>query len=128
MAVRKVLIDPSVIIGFLRKKERKVTTLWKALNADLCFISSITVFELYCGATDEVKKRDLEKLLPFFTVIDFNESIAEKSAAIFNDLKKQNMIIEFRDIFIAASAIDNNLELITHNKKHFKRIKQLIVK
>jgi tRNA(fMet)-specific endonuclease VapC len=34
-------------------------------------------------------------------------------------------MIEFRDIFIAATCIVNELPLITLNKKHFKRIEEL---
>ena len=31
-------------------------------------------------------------------------------------------MIEFRDIFIAATCIENNLPIVTLNKKHFERI------
>lgn len=31
-------------------------------------------------------------------------------------------MIEFRDIFIAATCIVNGLPIVTLNKKHFKRI------
>ena len=40
-------------------------------------------------------------------------------------LKSDNRIIEFSDIFIAATAIANNMPLSTLNVKHFERIDDL---
>jgi predicted nucleic acid-binding protein len=40
-------------------------------------------------------------------------------------LRKENLLIEFRDIFIAATCLVNHLPIKTINKKHFERIKGL---
>ena len=83
---------------------------WKIKEMDLnCFISTITVFELYAGAITERHKRDLET--------------AKRSAEIYKELKNNNQLIEFRDIFIGATALETNLPIITLNEEHFKRIK-----
>jgi len=47
---------------------------------------------------------------------------AEKAAEIYRDLKTQNKGIEFRDLFIAATALRNDCQLVTLNRKHFSRI------
>jgi predicted nucleic acid-binding protein len=120
-----ILIDTSVIIDFLRKKNKRRTLLWKIKENYECFISSITIFELYCGAKNETHFNDLKKMMPWFNVIDFDNETAKYAAEIYSTLKKDNCIVEFRDIFIAASAIKNNLSLTTLNKKHFERINKL---
>jgi predicted nucleic acid-binding protein len=51
--------------------------------------------------------------------------VAEKAAEIYHRLRKNNQIIEFRDIFIAATCLTFNLPIATLNKKHFKRIEGL---
>ncbi len=55
-------------------------------------------------------------------VIPFNKECAFKASEIYKTLKKKNKIIEFRDIFIGATALVYNLELSTLNRKHFERI------
>jgi hypothetical protein len=55
----------------------------------------------------------------------FSAAVAITAAQIYHQFKKQNKLIEFRDIFIAATCITNQLPLITLNKKHFSRIEEL---
>ena len=54
-----------------------------------------------------------------------NESVAIKAAQLYHRLKRENKLIDFRDIFIAATCIANNLPLATLNQKHFQRIEDL---
>ena len=59
------------------------------------------------------------QVLPF-TVVN-----ARKAAEIYQILRRENKIIEFRDIFIAATAIFHEFSLATLNQKHFQRIPDL---
>ncbi len=67
----------------------------------------------------------MDKLLAFVDILDFDSHQAQKAAEIFRALKRQNKLIEFRDIFIAASALSTNFPLATLNHKHFKRVEGL---
>jgi len=124
MEDRNILIDTSIIIEFLRKKNKRNTCLWKVKEVGFnCFISTITVFELYAGAITDRHKQDLEKLLRWIEIIPFTQEIAKHSAEIYKKLKANNQLIEFRDIFIGATALEMQLPLITLNEVHFNRIK-----
>ncbi|MER3472414.1 MAG: PIN domain-containing protein, partial [Chitinophagaceae bacterium] len=59
------------------------------------------------------------------TVIPFDETSANTAVTINNDLKKKRKQIDIADLFIAATAVAHNLELVTLNKKHFERIETL---
>jgi len=85
----------------------------------------VTHFELYSGIKHHKDISRMDKLISFLEVLDFNTIQAQEAASIYRSLKKQNKLIEFRDIFIAASALSNNLPLATLNKKHFQRIEGL---
>jgi tRNA(fMet)-specific endonuclease VapC len=123
---KDVLIDTTVFIEFLRKRNKKSSYLWKLKEAGHNFLaSSITIFELYAGAISKRHKEDLNKLLKWVEIITFSTAIAQLSAEIFNELKAKNQLIEFRDIFIAATAIKTNVTLVKLNEKHFTRIKKL---
>jgi len=86
------------------------------------FVSSITVFELYLRETNLDK---VDNLLDKFNVLNFDENTAKIASEVSKNLKKSGLLIEFRDIFIAATCIKNKCSLVTLNKKHFERIKEL---
>lgn len=125
MEHRKVLIDTSVIIDHLRKRDKQKSVLFNIADSFDLFVSSLTVFELFAGATDETKKKDIENIISTAEVIPFSTAIAKEAGVIYISLKKESRIIEIRDIFIAATAAIFNLPIVTLNRKHFERIKKV---
>jgi predicted nucleic acid-binding protein len=121
----KLLIDTSIIIDHFRKKDKINTLLLELYQNYLLHISSVTVFELYNGASSSEKVEDIELLLKNVKVLDFNSEIASVASKIYRQLISENKIIEFRDIFIASTAIVNKMPVSTLNVNHFKRIKGL---
>jgi len=116
----RVLTDTSVIIDFLRKKNKRNSVLWRIRENNAYFMSSVTLFELQCGAKTEKHSED-----KWIRTIPFDNEIAEISSIIYQHLKWEHKLIEFRDIFIAATAIAENLCVATLNAKHFERIKDI---
>jgi len=123
----KVLIDTSIIIEYLRKTHKEKTLFWKIINSYDCYISSVTVFELYSGAKEPSHHQALNTVLSYLNIIEFDEEQAKIASSIFQKLKAKNKLIEFRDIFIASSAVNAQIPLATLNKKHFKRIDNIIL-
>ncbi len=118
MASRKVLADTSVLAEFLRKQNKENSILWKIKdNKTTVFVSSVTVFEIYFGATTPKHKKEADELFSTLEVINFSEKEAKKSAFVMNHLKSKNRMIEFRDVFIASCALANRLKIATINKK-----------
>ena len=74
------------------------------------------------GAKDVAKWKDVELILEPISKLPFDQASAIEAAKIFQFLQRQGSIIEFRDIFIAATAIVNNLPVKTLNVKDFSRI------
>lgn len=124
MENRGVLVDTSILIDFFRKENKKNSTLCKIQKSHTLYASTITEFEFLAG----VKEEKIISLKYFFSKINllpFDSKAAVKASSIFKDLKSKNQIIEFRDIFIAATAIANNLPISTLNVAHFNRVKDL---
>ncbi|HED36842.1 MAG TPA: hypothetical protein ENI76_01140 [Ignavibacteria bacterium] len=65
MANSKILINTSIIIDFLRKKDKRKSIFWKIINKYDCCVSTITHFELFCGANTSDK---IEHNLPLATL------------------------------------------------------------
>lgn len=122
MASSRMVADSSIFIEFLRANDKKKTTLYQLPDHAELFLSVVTLYELLMGATNEVKKRDIELLTGPLVILPLTKPVAEKSAEIYQRLRQSNKMIEFRDIFIGATAILHDLPILTHNEKHFKRI------
>jgi len=126
MENRRILIDTTVLIDFLRKKKKEKSLLWKLREKySYIAISVISVFELFAGATDEQKENDVKGLLKWFDIIGLDEEIAEMCGKILIELRKSNKLIEYRDLFIGVSALFYDLKLVTLNIRHFDRIPEL---
>jgi predicted nucleic acid-binding protein len=121
---RGVLVDTSILIDFFRKENKKKSKLYKIQQKHTLYASTITEFEFLAGVKDE-KIVSLKHFFSKIKLLPFDSKAAAKASAIFKDLKSKNQIIEFRDIFIAATAIANNLPISTLNIDHFKRVKDL---
>lgn len=119
------VIDSTIFIEYLRSRDRKNTTLVNLPNVQRLYVSDVTVFELFMGAKDITKWQDVETIINPISKLPFDHVAAVEAAKIFQHLQKQGSIIEFRDIFIAATAIVNNLPVKTLNTKDFSRIPNL---
>ncbi|NIJ51389.1 type II toxin-antitoxin system VapC family toxin [Dyadobacter arcticus] len=121
------VIDTGVFIEYLRKADKSRTILASLPNDASLFVSAVTVYELMMGATDVQKKKDVEILLDGIPVLPFSEEVSLRAAEIFHNLRRRNSLIEFRDIFIAATAITFQLPIKTLNQGHFQRVENLDV-
>lgn len=119
------VVDTGVFIEYLRAKDKSKTILLNLPDNLELFISSVTLYELYMGATTPQKWVDVKTLTEDIPVLSFTKSISEKAAIIYQELRASGQIIEFRDIFIAATALSHNLPVLTKNKKHSTRVKDL---
>lgn len=116
------VIDTGIFIEHLRIKDKTASTLYKlADNSDL-FISAVSLYELYMGATTIEKEADVQNITSDLSILPFTDAVAQKAAEIYHQLRRSSQVIEFRDIFIAATALVNELPIVTLNKKHFKRV------
>lgn len=125
MDSRRIVVDTSVYIKHIRATKKEKTLLYNIPNNIILVTTAITVYELLMGAKAADKVHEFNRLTQDVEVLSFDEQAARKAAEIYHELRLKNQMIEFRDIFIAAICIVNNLELITLNEKHFERIEGL---
>ncbi len=121
------VIDSSVFIEHLRAKDKTQTTLANLPLSTTPYVTAVTWYELYMGASTPSKWSDVENLLNPLPVLIFDKAVAAKAALIYQDLQKIHQAIDHRDIFIAATALVHNLPLKTLNIRHFNRITDLII-
>ncbi len=84
-------------------------------------ISIITYGEFAEGFPGETRALCMEILRPY-PVLGLSEDIAWRYGQISRDMRQQGTPIGDNDIWIAATAIQHGIELVTRNREHFARI------
>ena len=125
MANKIVLVDTSLLIDLFRKTDKNNSALIALVRQDYTYcISAITEYEIYTGAAlGQLEFWD--NFLQKTAVLPFDKAVAKVAVDLNGDLKRKRKQISIPDLFIAATAISNNLPLATLNRKHFDRIERL---
>ncbi|MEW6080493.1 MAG: PIN domain nuclease [Bacillota bacterium] len=118
-----VLIDTSVLIGFLKGQVDEKTELFKdVLSRDIPFgISSYTYQEVLQGARNETEFNTLKEYLSTQQIyyLEPEASTFEKGARIYFDLRRKGVTPRSTiDLLIALTAIERKLVLL-HNDSDF---------
>lgn len=123
----KYLLDTNICIYYM-KGLYDLKDKIKNKGSENCYISEITLAELKFGVENsEQKKKNKEaldifingiKIIPIYNSLDF---YAIEKARL---RKKGNTVDDF-DLLIGASAVSNDMILITNNIKHFKNIEHI---
>ena len=120
----KYLLDTCVCISMFRN-EGHVREKLLNVGLDNCYISEITIAELYFGvAKAENKKRkleDIKRVQQMFKVIPAYSSFKEYSE-IRHSLEHTGLRVDQFDLLIGATAIHHQMTLVTSNLKHFERM------
>lgn len=120
----KYLLDTNICIFFFRGKFQLNEKL-KKVGLENCCISEITLAELKYGAECSNKVDENHKMIEAFAneiqviplISALNVYAKEKAR-----LRKQGVIIDDFDLLIGATAISDNMILVTDNGKHLKRL------
>ena len=125
------LFDTDAISELLRQRPATAYVKWiMGVAREEQFTSAVVIGELYIGAyRSNDRERHIsnieQRVLPAVTVLPFDTDIAKFFGKIRAHLEDTGMILSDADIQIAATAMGHNLELITGNLRHFKRISGL---
>lgn len=121
----KYLIDTNICIYFLNNVPVIVDKL-KCIPSDEIAISLITLAELQFGAYNSAKVESNLRRVGFLeetvNIVPLSTEVTRKYAEIKAELRKTGNPVDDFDILIGATAIANNLTLITNNTRHFSNM------
>ena len=122
------LIDTDTIIFALRK-DKSVLAKFEENKYIPISISMITYAELVFGAkrsqNEQKNMIKVNHIREIYPIEELNEGVMEVFADIKAKLFDKGIRIEDMDLLIAATAIYNELTLVTNNTKHFENIPNL---
>jgi predicted nucleic acid-binding protein len=123
------LLDTNVVSELRKLKPHGAVVAWMSKVSDTSIaLSAVTIGEIQAGIEitceqDKEKAKQLENWLnqveSVYNVIPLNAQIFRRWGKIMH--RQSNTILE--DGLIAATAIENNLTVVTRDEKDFKRLK-----
>lgn len=127
--MKKYLLDTNTCIYFL-KGQFGIQNKIEEVGEENCLLSEITIAELKYGVENSTQKEKNRKnveefqakfnILPIFPALDIYAT--EKAR-----LKSKGKILDDFDLLIGATAIFNNLTLVTKNVSDFVRLDGILI-
>lgn len=123
----KVILDSDIFSEVLKRKDPAVLARCETYLAehDRLTVSAMTVMEVVRGLYRLGSKKQLDAFLAALVdaeVLEIRTEISILAGRIDADLMDRGKIIGIADVFIAATAILNELTLVTGNTDHYERI------
>lgn len=127
--MKRYLLDKNICVYFIKSQYELNKRIAEAGEQN-CFISEITVAELKYGVenskTVEAMRKVVEAFIPKFFVLPIYNALdiyAKEKAK----LRKQGLLIDNFDILIGATAIANNMVMVTKNVAHLNRLDNIVM-
>jgi predicted nucleic acid-binding protein len=102
---------------------------WQLDRVRAVAICWVTIGEIYEGAygyaDPHAHLATFRDFLSQLEILDLNDPIMARFAAIRSDLRRRGQLISDFDILLAATALHYDLIVLTHNIRHFSRIPDL---
>jgi tRNA(fMet)-specific endonuclease VapC len=123
------MLDTDILSEFLRGNPKVIARVDEHLKEyGFISLSIITYYEILNGLLYKDARKQLAKFEEFVElnkVIPLTLRMARSAAVIQADLRKKGTEIGHTDTLIAGIALTSELQLVTNNTDHFKRIKRL---
>jgi predicted nucleic acid-binding protein len=124
--MKKILVDTSVIIDYLRRPDKKNSLFFKTFTREKnkSYISLTTITELWAekNMAKPKSRKKVEQILKKSVILIPNVKTAKHAGEIIRHTKYQ---ISYQDAQIASLALENNLIVLSLDKKYFKKINNL---
>ena len=120
------IFDTDILIWVQRGNEKAAKLIDKDEDK---YISIQTYMELLQGAKNKTQHRIVKSFIKdfHFSILPLTENIGHR-ALIYVEEFALSSNMRAGDAIIAATAIENNMQLVSSNAKHFKVIKELQLK
>jgi tRNA(fMet)-specific endonuclease VapC len=128
-----VVLDTSVLSALMRSEREPVRHLLAHQPAEV-FLPQPVIAEVRYGLArlPRSKRRDslLQRATQLFAALpraEWTDDVSERFGAIKQDLERRGERLEDFDVAIAAHALSLGASLVTHNERHFARVRGLRV-
>ena len=125
-----VVVDTDVV-SYLFRSDTRAEAYRPHLTGRLLVVSFMTVAELDRWALErdwgEARRRRMERHLSFFVIRPFDRSLCRRWAETTDGARRKGRPIGVADAWIAATALQHGVSLITNNDAHYAGVEGLTV-
>lgn len=124
------LVDSDWLADYLKGRAPARTLLASLFPAGLAIsiINYAEIYEgIYYGTERQRHEEGFRSFLRGVPVLSLTRPIARQYAILRGQLRQDGQLIDQPDLFIAATAIEHDLSLMTRNRKDFGRIPGLLL-
>jgi tRNA(fMet)-specific endonuclease VapC len=123
-------LDANTVIHYFKGKGAVAKRLLAVAPAEIA-LPSIVLYELEVGRlksrNPERRRKDLEELTLFATILPFGPREAAAAAQVRADLEQSGLPIGPHDVLIAGTVLSHRAILVTNNVSEFRRVHGLTV-
>lgn len=126
------LLDTSAWVAYLRNSNPQLVWKLRSSARRQIALSAVVLSELERGVQNATSthrarhRKSLSTIIQIYELIPFDKKAAMIAGGILSQMDSDGLPIGGFDVLIAATAIANNLVLVTHNVGEFSRVPNLI--
>lgn len=113
------LLDSDILMDFFKKKEEIVNLIIKLVEKGNLAASVLSITELRSGWTDDQAKFSLQRFYKLVEIKNITKEIAELAGEFRWKYKAKGITLPTIDILIAATAIIEDCQMVTGNRRDF---------
>jgi predicted nucleic acid-binding protein len=126
----KYVLDANIITYYLKGNVKIMDKVDQEAKNDNIIIPPFAYFEVkkwLMAVNSKIKLQAFEKLFEKYGIDAIEKETLDLSLSIYIKLRKNGITVDDGDLLIAAYCIQNNYILVSNNKKHFEKIKNIQV-
>lgn len=120
-----IIADTDVLIDYLADHQPFADRIAFELERGDLRTTAISRFELLSGAKDAQQEHDIRELLDALSTIPVDAEAADRAAHVRRELAARGEEIGMADSLIAGVVLRHDAILLTRNRRHFERVKDL---
>ncbi len=120
-----IVADTDMLIDFLAGRDPGAECVALELAHGLLWTTTVTRFELLCGARNTRQENTIRQLLEAVPALPLDQQAADLAARVRRNLQKSGEPIGMADNLIAGIVLSQDATLLTRNRRHFERVSGL---
>ncbi|GAB4367770.1 MAG: type II toxin-antitoxin system VapC family toxin [Elainellaceae cyanobacterium] len=120
----QILVDTDILIDIANNDTIAKARLTTESQTSVLAVSTVTVMELIVGCRNKSELQTLNRFLSQFQILTLTNQISDRATQLLQDYFLSHGLL-IADALIAATAIENQIPLLSKNQRDFRFLREL---